>query len=141
MLGFGRAAITWPKVVDAQWGQTGLSVRCGGLEVKHADMMPMPLSASHIHGLRPASIDKFGVLVARLIKFCLMPSSMERVCGTRRGGSRWLLRALGHGLILLTNEEVRTRVRRRLGCDLCKEGPCPFPYVSWTGTACMRVVV
>ena len=28
--------------------------------------------------------------------------------------------------ILLTNEEVRTRVGRRLGCELCEEGPCPF---------------
>eukprot|EP00973_Karenia_brevis_P081667 11321411-Karenia_brevis.AAC.1 len=26
----------------------------------------------------------------------------------------------------LTNEEVRSRVGRRLGCEICEERPCPF---------------
>ena len=39
----------------------------------------------------------------------------------------WLDAPPSRGLdFLLTNEEVRTRVGRRLGGELCSESPCPF---------------
>ena len=90
---------------------------------------------SHIHGVGPANIDKFKVLMGKADKIRrdgLIDAGgnwdearWQSLAAPHTGA--WLDAPPGRGLdFLLTNEEVRTRVGRRLGRELCNEGPRPF---------------
>ena len=103
-----------------------------GSTLRYGAVVP---ECSHIHGLRPANIDKFSVLVGKADQIrrdaFINGASMwdkarwESLAAPHAGA--WLDAPPCRGLdFLLTNEEVRTRVGRRLGCELCNEGPCPF---------------
>ena len=86
------------------------------------------------------AVENQGLMVKKLEKFeydGLRNAGHERVrAGIRAAAAPragiWLGAPPSKALDLrLTNDEVRSRVVRRLGCESCEEKPCPF---------CLRVI-